>query len=120
MHSADAILSLFRQDFFQEFMANLKASKKALRQAAKRTEANRTIRRKLYDLIKKTRQLISKGDHVLAQEFFKKTTKALDKAAKKNIIHKNKASRHKSSLALKLNAVTIKAKKPKKQSLKKQ
>lgn len=93
-------------------MANLKASKKGLRQTIKHTEANRTVKRKLADLIKKTRELISKGDHVLAQDFFKKTTQALDKAAKKNIIHKNKASRHKSNLALKLNEISD-TKKPK-------
>lgn len=87
-------------------MANLKASKKALRQATKRTEANRIIKRKLHDLVKKTKEIISKGDNVLAQEFFTKATKALDKAAKKNIIHKNKASRQKSNLALKINALT--------------
>lgn len=87
-------------------MANLKASKKALRQAEKRTEANRVLKRKLHDLVKKTKEIISKGDHVLAQDYFRKTTKALDKAAKKNIIHKNKAGNQKSKLALSLNNIS--------------
>ena len=87
-------------------MANLKASKKALRQAQKRTEANRLIKRKLHDLIKTTKEIINKGDKVLAQDYFKKTTQALDKAAKKHLIHKNKAANQKSKLALKLNEIT--------------
>lgn len=94
-------------------MANLKASKKGLRQAQKRESANRIIRRKLHDLVKKTKEIISKGDHVLAQDYFRKTTKALDKAAKKNIIHKNKASRQKSKLALSINGINPKDKKKK-------
>ena len=54
-------------------------------------------------LVNKTKELIEKGDKVLAQESFTKTSKILDKGAKNNVIHKNKAARHKSQLAKQIN-----------------
>jgi len=49
--------------------------------------------------IKRVRQAIAAGDKAVATEVFQKTTSVIDRIADKNIIHKNKAARHKSRLA---------------------
>ena len=55
-------------------------------------------------MIKKLR---TTSDHAMAVDLFKTVASALDKLAKRNIIHKNKASNNKSKLARFVN--TLKA-----------
>jgi small subunit ribosomal protein S20 len=77
-------------------MPNTKSAIKAARQNIKR----RVVNLKALDLIKKTAKKVRKattksdGQKALSEAFA-----ALDKAAKKNIIHRNNASRHKSRLS---------------------
>ena len=52
--------------------------------------------------IKKCKEAIAKGEG--AAEAYKATTKALDKAAAKKLLHKNTAARRKSRLAKAMNA----------------
>lgn len=101
-------------------MANHKATKKDTRQANKRRERNRyhakTTRNAMRDLLATT-------DKAQATEMLPKVVAMLDKLAKRNIIHKNKASNLKSSLTVKVsnitNAVAEEAtKKPKKAATK--
>jgi len=80
-------------------MANLKSSKKDIRRIAKRTELNKPFRRNAKMLPKKVRKLVAEGNVNEAKELLTTAFKALDKAAKKNIVHKNNASRTKSRLA---------------------
>lgn len=80
-------------------MANLKASKKNIRRIAKETSRNRTVKSTLKTLAKKV-LLGAKGEDKeglksAAVEF----VSLLDKAAKRNIIHPNKASRQKAKMA---------------------
>ena len=83
-------------------MANHKATKKDTRQANKRRDRNRyhgkTTRNAMRDLltIKEEKAAIEKLPSVEAM---------LDKLAKRNIIHKNKAANLKSALAKKVNAL---------------
>jgi small subunit ribosomal protein S20 len=51
------------------------------------------------------RQAIEAGDKAAAAEVFQKTTSVIDRVADKNIIHKNKAARHKSRLAAAVKAL---------------
>jgi len=55
--------------------------------------------------IKRVRQAIAAGDQAAAAEVFRKTTSIIDRVADKNIIHKNKAARHKSRLAAAIKAI---------------
>lgn len=55
--------------------------------------------------IKRVRQAIEAGDKAAATEVFQKTTSIIDRVADKNIIHKNKAARHKSRLAAAVKAL---------------
>lgn len=80
-----------------------KAAFKALRQSKKHYLHNKKIKDNLKSLIKKSRKLIEAKKKDEAKEWVGKTIKALDKAAQKKIIKKNKASRLKSRLVRRLN-----------------
>lgn len=86
-------------------MANLPHAKKAIRQTKTKTSRNQKDRNRIETLIKKTRKLISLGEEKLAKQQLKSTYKAIDKAAKNNIFHPNKAARMKSKLAKKVNNI---------------
>lgn len=79
-------------------LANLKASKKSIRQTAKRTARNRVYRSSARTYVKKARLLIAQGKLDEAEEVARQAFKTLDKAASKNIIHDGNASRRKGRL----------------------
>lgn len=80
-------------------MANHSATKKDVRQSAKRNERNRyygkTTRNAIRDL--------KAGDKATAAEQFPKVASMIDKLAKRGTIHKNKAANLKSKLAKRVN-----------------
>lgn len=80
-----------------------KSAKKALRQSRRKAKINKIVRQRLKKMVAKTRK--AKTQKELTQ-----ACQALDRAAKKGVIHKNKAARLKSRLA----KITPKAAKPKK------
>ncbi len=86
-------------------MANLKSSKKDIRRIARRTKRRKPFARNANIYPKKLERLIAQGKVQEAQEFLSLVFKALDKAAKQNIIHKNKAARIKSRVSKKLYAL---------------
>ena len=55
--------------------------------------------------IKRVRKAIEAGDKVAARAVLRESTKVLDTIADKKIIHKNKASRHKSRLSAAIKAM---------------
>ncbi len=75
-----------------------KAAKKALRQSEKRRVRNRAQKQKMRSLLKKIKLLISENKNDEAKKALPKVYKALDKAAKVNLIKKNTASRIKSRI----------------------
>lgn len=84
-------------------MANLRSSKADIKKSRKRAERNQSVRSAIKTFMKKTRVAIANGDEN-ALELFSDTSSLVDKAAKRNIIHKNAANRRKSRLAKRLNA----------------
>lgn len=85
-------------------MANIKSAKKRVKVIAKKT-ANNKIRKSIVKTAEKRfLEAIEAGDKELALERFKIAEKAIDKAATKNILHKNAAARKVSRLSKKLNA----------------
>ena len=83
-------------------MANKNAAKKDIRQTKKRTAINNVKRRSYKEAMKAARAAIASGD-AKAQELVLAANKMIDKAAKTNIIHKNRAGRLKSRLQKSLN-----------------
>jgi small subunit ribosomal protein S20 len=90
-------------------MANSAQARKRARQAAKANSHNSALRSKLRTAIKAVRKAIEAGDQAVAAEVFKKSAKTLDIIADKNIIHKNKAARHKSRLAAAIKGLSAPA-----------
>lgn len=80
-------------------MPNTSSAKKAMRQSRRRQVINLRTKSKYKSAVKATRKLITTGDSGSALESLKKAMSTLDKAVKKNVIHKNTASRRKSRLA---------------------
>lgn len=84
-------------------MANLRSAIRDIRKSRKRAERNQSVRSAIKTFVKKTRVAITNGDEN-AFELLSQTSAAVDKAAKRKIIHKNAANRRKSRLAKRLNA----------------
>ena len=84
-------------------MANHKSAIKRIRQSEKRRLFNKYFHKTARNAVKKLRALTSKKEAV---ELFPKVVAILDKLAKRNIIHKNKASNLKSKLAKYLSSLS--------------
>mgnify|MGYP003490552417 CR=1 FL=1 len=85
-------------------MANKEAAKKDLRQTAKRTARNNIKRKSIKEAMKMLEKALKEGASDV-EALVVKAQKALDKAEKTNVIHKNKASRLKAQVAKKAKAV---------------
>lgn len=81
-------------------MANTKASKKDLRQSARRRARVQSVKSALKTYVKKVRT----AESAQVGEALKAALSALDKAAEHGIIHKNQAARRKSRIAKAANA----------------
>lgn len=79
-------------------MPKTKSAKKALKQNIKRLERNLFKKEAYKKAIKEYKKLISEKKIEEAKQKLNLVYKTLDKAAKKNVIHKNKAARLKSRL----------------------
>jgi len=86
-------------------MANIASARKAARQSEKRRVHNASQRSELRSAIKRVRKAIEAGDKTAAREMLRASTKVLDSIADKEIIHKNKGSRHKSRLSAAIKAM---------------
>ncbi len=75
-------------------MANHKSALKAAKQAEARRENNKYYARTMRNALKKMRATTDKSE---ADKMLPELSAMLDKLAKKNVIHKNKASNLKSS-----------------------
>lgn len=76
-----------------------KAAKKYMHVTAKNTVRNRGVKGVVKSALRKTREAVAGGKLEEAKTWLAKAQKALDKAAQKNVIKKNTASRQKSRLS---------------------
>lgn len=86
-------------------MANHFSALKRARQTEKRTARNRANTSQLRTALRSLRESLAKGDKTAANEVYRSTVSTLDKATKKGVLHQNTASRYKSRLAARLNAL---------------
>ena len=84
-------------------MANHKSSVKRIRQDKKKALHNKYYAKTMRNAVRKLRAVTDKEEAV---KMYPSIQKILDKLAKTNIIHKNKAANIKSSLALHINKRT--------------
>lgn len=81
-------------------MANHKSALKRIRSSQTKRQRNRYQAKTTRTFVKRLRQTTDKKE---AEELLKKVSSMLDKLAKKNIIHKNKAANNKSKLTKMVN-----------------
>jgi small subunit ribosomal protein S20 len=86
-------------------MANHFSALKRARQTVKRTARNRANASQLRTKLRTLRETLVKGDKQVAEETFRQTVSALDKAIQKGVLHENTASRYKSRLSARLKAL---------------
>src|SRR5512143_1403784 len=79
---------------------------KQMRQGLRRRARNRKNLSQVRTQIKKLREALAKGDADAARALLPETVGAIDKAAKKGVVHDNAAARYKSRLSRRLAALT--------------
>ena len=84
-------------------MAHSSQAKKRIRQNEQRAGRNRPLRTRASRRVRDAREAIQDGDPDAA-EYVRQAQSALDRAATRNIIHRNAAARRKSRLAAQLKA----------------
>ena len=86
-------------------MANIKSAKKRILVIDKKTALNRTRKSEIKTYIKKFDTAIENGEVEQAKELLKVIESKLDRAAAKNTVHRNAASRKVSRLNIRLNNI---------------
>jgi small subunit ribosomal protein S20 len=86
-------------------MANTAQARKRARQSEKQRQHNMALRSELRSAVKKVRKAIAAGDKNAALATYRESISIVDRIADKNIIHKNKAARHKSRLAAQIKGL---------------
>jgi len=86
-------------------MANTKSAKKAVRQIARRTEVNKARRSRMRTFVRKVEEAIAAGDQKAARAALQLAEPKVMRAAQKNVIHRNTASRKISRLSAQVRAM---------------
>ncbi len=86
-------------------MANHFSAMKRARQTEKRTTRNRANTSQVRSALRELREAMEKGDKGGAEQSYRQTVSALDKAIQKGVLHQNTASRYKSRLSARLKAL---------------
>ncbi|ALG85365.1 30S ribosomal protein S20 [Gordonia phthalatica] len=84
-------------------MANIKSQIKRNKTNEKARLRNQSIKSALRTSIRQFRETVATGDKEKSAELLVVTSRELDKAASKGVIHKNQAANKKSALALAVN-----------------
>jgi len=86
-------------------MANIKSSAKRALLIENQTTKNRSAKSLMKTNMKKFDAAVDGNDKKAAEGAYITAVKTVDRAATKNLIHKNKAARRKSAMTRKLNAM---------------
>ena len=87
-------------------MANTKSAEKRAREAVARRARNVAQRSKVRSAVRKVVEAINAGKKAEAAAALKAASPVIDSMARKGIIHRNKAARHKSRLAAQVKALS--------------
>ncbi len=86
-------------------MANIKSQEKRNKTNERRRLRNKSVKSSLHTAVRHFRAAVDSGDKEKAGELLVSTSRQLDKAASKGVIHKNQAANRKSALARALNKI---------------
>lgn len=87
-------------------MANIKSQEKRNRTNERRRLRNKSVKSSLHTAVRGFRQAVEAGDKDKAGELLVATSRKLDKAASKGVIHKNQAANRKSAIAKRIHSVS--------------
>ncbi|HUN74606.1 MAG TPA: 30S ribosomal protein S20 [Steroidobacteraceae bacterium] len=86
-------------------MANTKSAEKAAHQAEKHRARNLALRSRMRTVVRKVTSAVASGNKQAAQAGYQEAVPVIDSLVNKQIIHRNKAARHKSRLAARIRAM---------------
>ena len=86
-------------------MANIQSARKRARQSEQQRQHNASLRSEFRTAVKNVKKAIETGDKNAARSLLQGAFSTIDSIADKNIIHKNKAARHKSRLSAAVKAM---------------
>jgi small subunit ribosomal protein S20 len=86
-------------------VANIKSQQKRNITNERRRLRNKSVKSSLHTAIRSFRSAAAEGDKDKASELLVSTSRKLDKAASKGVIHKNQAANKKSALAQALQKI---------------
>lgn len=84
-------------------MPNRPSALKRLRQDKKRRERNKAVKHRLRTEENKFERMLQRGDAEAAEQQTRLLTRLYQRAARKNVIHENKAARKQSQFRRRLN-----------------
>ena len=87
-------------------MANTKSAEKAARQAEKHRAQNVTLRSRMRSAIRGVSDAIATGKKDEASKSYATAVPIIDSMVNKQIVHRNKAARHKSRLAARIRGMS--------------
>ena len=88
-----------------DLVANTKSAEKAAQQAEKHRARNVALRSRMRTAVRGVNAAIAGGDKEAARATYQKAMPVIDSLVGKQIIHRNKAARHKSRLAARVRAM---------------
>lgn len=86
-------------------MANIKSAEKAARQAEKHRARNVALRSRMRSAIREVTSAVAAGNKQAAEASYRAAVPLIDTLVNKQIVHRNKAARHKSRLAARVRAM---------------
>lgn len=86
-------------------MPNTPSAAKRARQSERRRHRNQAVKSATRTAVRRTREALESGDVQLAASRLQAAASALDRAARKGVLHPNEAARRKARLARRLNAI---------------
>jgi small subunit ribosomal protein S20 len=91
--------------YLGDLVANTKSAEKAARQAEKHRARNVALRSRMRSAIRKVTAAVAGGNQDAAKASYQEAVPLIDTLVTKQIIHRNKADRHKSRLAARIRAM---------------
>src|SRR5215813_6962689 len=88
-----------------DFVANTKSAEKAAHQAEKHRARNVALRSRMRTAVRTVTAAIAGGNKEAARSGYQQAVPIIDSLVSKQIIHRNKAARHKSRLAARIRAM---------------
>lgn len=86
-------------------MANTKSAEKAARQAEKHRARNIALRSRMRSAVRKVTSAVASGNKEQALASYRAAVPVIDTLVSKQIVHRNKAARHKARLAARVRAM---------------